>query len=128
VASADIVSGAGFTLTLDTSFSLIENLPGSGVVVSNAGNSPALITADPHLAPLADNGCFVASGAPGNAVCIPTLAIGCNSPAYNNGSNPLSALFDERGEGFPRIANSLPDIGAYEDDAEIFCNGFEAGQ
>jgi hypothetical protein len=127
VASFDIVSGAGFTLTLDTSFSLIENLPSSGIVVSNASGSPALVTADPHLAPLADNGCFLASGAPGDAVCVQTLAIGCGSSAYNGGSNPFSDSFDERGEGFPRIANSLADIGAYEDNAEIFCNGFEVG-
>ncbi len=127
VAGPDIVTGAGFTLTLDNNFSLIVNLPSNGIIVSNASGSPQLVTIDPRLAPLADNGCFIASGASTDAVCVQTLAIGCNSSAYNGGTNPFADSYDERGEGFPRIANSLTDIGAYEDDAEIFCNGFEVG-
>ena len=64
VAGSDIVTGFGFTLTLkDNNFSLIVNLPSSGITVSNASGSPPLVTIDPRLAPLADNGCFIASGA-----------------------------------------------------------------
>lgn len=61
---------------------------------------------DPLLGPLADHGGPTATRA---------LLIG--SPARDGGSNaliPAGVTTDQRGAGFPRIANGTVDIGAYE--------------
>jgi hypothetical protein len=123
---SDIAVQMNFALTIDTSFALIKDVAsGAGITLVNAAGSPALIALDPLLKPLANNGCGRMTGAPGDSICVPTLALGCRSPAYHAGSNPLAYQFDERGTGFPRTSGSKVDIGAYEDDDEIFCNGFE---
>lgn len=125
--SSDIGVQTGFALTVDTSFDLIKNVPsGAGITITNSGTSPAIISVDPLLKALADNGCGTPSGAAGTTACVPTVAIGCNSPAYNTGSNSAQGFqYDERGKGFPRVGGAQADIGAYEDDDEIFCTGFE---
>jgi Ca2+-binding RTX toxin-like protein len=48
--------------------------------------------------------------------------IGCNSPAVDAGSDPIAAGLptDQRGVGFPRIANQHVDIGAFE--LQTVCN------
>jgi hypothetical protein len=58
---------------------------------------------DPRLGPLADNGG-------------PTLthALLPDSPAIDAGNNTYATDFDQRGEGFPRIAGGIIDIGAFE--------------
>jgi hypothetical protein len=58
---------------------------------------------DPRLGPLADNGG-------------PTLthALLPDSPAIDAGNNAYATDFDQRGEGFPRIAGGIIDIGAFE--------------
>jgi len=58
---------------------------------------------DPRLGPLADNGG-------------PTLtrALLPGSPAIDAGNNAYATEFDQRGPGFPRIVNSIIDIGAFE--------------
>jgi hypothetical protein len=77
------------------------------------------LTADPLLQPLANNG--------GRTM---THALGEDSPAIDAGNNLAGLDFDQRGEGFVRVAGTAPDIGAYEvQDAGpsdvIFANGFD---
>ena len=132
VASADgvdVSAETGIALTINTSFDLIQRPPsGAGITVLNAAGSPALISSDPKLIPLADNGCGVKSGAPDSAMCMPTHAITGCSLAHDAGTNPLILRYDERGSEFPRIAGIAADIGAYElepNGDDIFCNGFQ---
>jgi hypothetical protein len=61
------------------------------------------IQADPLLAPLADNG--------GTTL---THALMAGSPAINSGYLAVHIPWDQRGEGFPRIIDGAPDIGAVE--------------
>jgi len=77
------------------------------------------LSADPLLQPLADNGG-------------PTLthALGEGSPAIDAGSNDAFLDFDQRGDGFARVAGSEADIGAFEVQASgppdlIFADGFD---
>lgn len=76
------------------------------------------LTADPRLAPLADNGGHV-----------PTMALAAGSAASDHGSNPLNLATDARGEGFARVGAVAADIGAYEVQAPntdlVFANGFD---
>lgn len=79
---------------------------------------PDTLTANPQLAPLADNGGTIA-GAPGAAgtASVKTHALSPTSPAVNSGGllSPGFPLdFDERGPGYPRTSGSRTDIGAYE--------------
>jgi hypothetical protein len=87
-------------------------LASGGVVGSNnlvivAGETTALpvdtITADPMLAPLADN------GGP-----TPTVLFYQGSPALDAGANPAAFAYDQRGAGFDRAVGAAPDIGAIE--------------
>lgn len=61
------------------------------------------LSADPGLAPLADNGG-------------PTLthAIAADSPAFEAGANPDLFGSDQRGDGYVRTFGAAPDIGAFE--------------
>lgn len=61
------------------------------------------LSTDPMLAPLANNGG-------------PTLthALLPHSPAIDAGSNAAALMFDQRGNGHPRVAGVAPDIGAFE--------------
>jgi hypothetical protein len=43
-----------------------------------------------------------------------TVALLPGSPAINNGLNPLSLLYDQRGKPFYRVVCGRPDIGSYE--------------
>jgi hypothetical protein len=61
------------------------------------------ITADPRLAPLAEN------GGPTR-----THMLLADSPAINRGHNDFNREFDQRGPGFPRVKGAFPDIGAVE--------------
>ncbi|MGX5731355.1 choice-of-anchor Q domain-containing protein [Pseudoxanthomonas beigongshangi] len=61
------------------------------------------ISADPLLAPLADN------GGPS-----PTHLLRRGSPAIGRGSNLLDLRYDQRGRPFARIRGGAPDIGATE--------------
>ena len=79
---------------------------------------PDTIAADPLLQPLADN------GGPTR-----TLALADASPAIDTGNNAADLDFDQRGEGFPRVAGSAADIGAFEAEQAavdtIFTDGFD---
>lgn len=61
------------------------------------------ISADPMLAPLAENGGVSA-----------THALLPGSPAIDRGNNVFHRLYDQRGPGFPRVVGSNADIGAFE--------------
>ena len=64
---------------------------------------PDTISADPRLAPLAEN------GGPTRTHLLLT-----DSPALDRGSNRLNRAYDQRGEGFPRVKGPAVDIGATE--------------
>jgi hypothetical protein len=72
------------------------------------------ISADPLLAPLADNGG-------------PTLtqALMAGSPARWAGSNPFRFASDQRGLGYARMTGEHTDIGAVQSGDGIFSNGYE---
>jgi hypothetical protein len=76
-----------------------NNLIGSSTVPV----PPDTISADPRLAPLADN------GGP-----TPTRALLSDSPAIDRGSNVGGLETDQRGPGFPRVKGNQADIGAFE--------------
>ena len=71
---------------------------------------------DPMLLPLADN------GGPTR-----THALAAGSPAIDAGNNYFDDAFDQRGDGFARVANGGADIGAFEVQAAdaIFADGFD---
>lgn len=71
---------------------------------------------DPLLEPLADN------GGPTR-----THALAAGSPAIDAGNNYFDDTFDQRGDGFARVANGRADIGAFEVQADdrIFADGFD---
>jgi hypothetical protein len=64
---------------------------------------PDTISADPRLAPLADNGGLTK-----------THALLDDSPAIDMGNNAADLAHDQRGPGFPRVNGTQADIGAYE--------------
>ena len=71
---------------------------------------------DPQLEPLADN------GGPTR-----THALAAGSPAIDAGNNYFDDTFDQRGDGFIRVANGRADIGAFEVQPgdRIFADGFD---
>ena len=105
-ASASDLSG---NVAQTSAFNLIGTGGAGGLTGGTNGNqvgvtSPGLATT------LANNG--------GSTL---TLALLAGSPAIDAGSNALAVdaqgnalLFDQRGQGFPRIVNSVVDIGAFE--------------
>lgn len=89
-------------------FNLIGKADGSTGFVNNTNGNKVGTSAmplDPLLAPIANNG-----GA------TQTYALLSGSPAVNAGSNALAAglTTDQRGAGFPRIVNTIVDIGSFE--------------
>jgi hypothetical protein len=111
----------------------------STIVAQNTGinspdmhfNAPTALTGTNNLVGVADVGNFTMSPmnlsgvffAPLNPMIgslavnfggTPTHALLPGSPAINNGSNPSSLLFDQRGPGFLRVAGGSADIGAFE--------------
>lgn len=76
-------------------------------------NAP--ISANPQLAPLANNG-GVFAGAPGvvGSGTVLTHALYIGSPAIDGGSNIEGFSYDQRGSGFPRQSGGGVDIGAFE--------------
>jgi hypothetical protein len=79
-------------------FGLIDDTAGATVTGSNNVNG-----VDPQLGAEAHNGGFT-----------PTFSLQSSSPAIDKGSNPTGAAFDQRGAGYPRTINTVPDIGAFE--------------
>src|SRR5262249_31376245 len=98
--SPDIFAG-----TVDGSTSLIGVADTGFVFGINAGNELGGIGTppDPKLAPWANN------GGP-TLTHLPALT----SPVHNVGANPANLANDQRGPGFRRVLQGLPDIGAVE--------------
>lgn len=89
----------------------------SNIIMSSTVGVPSGTDAsDPLLAPLTDN------GGPTK-----THALLSGSPAINMGYDPHSQAYDQRGIGFARVADGMPDIGAFESgiNDRIFGDGFE---
>ncbi len=87
------------------------------ILVSTLALPGGTIVADPMLGPLQDN------GGPTS-----THALLAGSPAIDNGNDTAALDFDQRGNGFPRIAGAGADIGAFEvqgGNDRIFANGFD---
>ncbi len=82
------------------SHNLIGNSGGNYFLL---GNNFDVVDVDPKLGSLADNGGFTF-----------TIALLPQSLAINQGLNPLSLFFDQRGPSYSRVKCSRPDIGAYE--------------
>ncbi|MCB9160300.1 MAG: right-handed parallel beta-helix repeat-containing protein [Caldilineaceae bacterium] len=108
--------GAGL---LNIVSSLVENPDFWCVVVD--GEDGNMVGQDPLLGPLTDNGCAVEAGVPSAAACVKTHALLAGSPALDAGSNDLAVdersvalATDQRGAGYPRIVNSVVDMGAFE--------------
>lgn len=93
----DIYLRGAYTLTVSGSNDLVM------AAMPNITLPAGTLSADPTLAPLANNGG-------------PTMTMGLypGSPALDAGSNPNAYPFDQRGTGFPRVVGAAPDIGAFE--------------
>jgi hypothetical protein len=109
----------------DFSASAVPAVIGADNLIMAADPAIALpgdtLTDDPLLAALADNGGPTA-----------TLALGAGSPAIDTGNNLAALVTDQRGDGFPRVAGTAADIGAFEveetaDVDTIFKDGFDTG-
>jgi len=116
-----IIAGNASGATPDDIFPPGQNVDGSHnliVAAPDVGLPGDTISDDPLLLPLANNG--------GPTM---THALGEGSPAIDAGSDPLSLEYDQRGEGFIRVAGVAPDIGAFETQPSepdtIFVDGFD---
>jgi hypothetical protein len=90
------------------------------VVASSFALPGSPLFACPRLQPLADN------GGPTR-----TLALMHDSPAIDAGNNGAALQYDQRGNGYPRVAGMAADMGAYEwqgiTDDRVFHSGYEPG-
>jgi len=84
---------------VDLSNSAVGSTAGFALGVNTAN----LVGASLNLGPLAANGGPTATHLPGP-----------NSPLRNAGANPAAFATDQRGAGFPRVLEGVPDIGAVE--------------
>ena len=120
VASNTAGPGATYAADLDTDDALA--VTGANNLIRDAGVSITLpgdtIDADPLLLALADN------GGPTR-----THALDAGSPAIDAGNNAAALDFDQRGDGYLRVAGAAADIGAFEiqatSDDVIFSDGFD---
>ncbi|TAH43131.1 MAG: hypothetical protein EYC71_10645 [Gammaproteobacteria bacterium] len=91
-------------------------------IITMPGSITGALSIAPLLGPLQNNGGLTS-----------TMALLPGSPAIDSGDPCASGLpqFDQRGPNFPRVWNSVPDIGAYEFGSPfdlIFADGFEANE
>ncbi len=120
VATNQVGASATFAADVDADDTLAAS--GANNLVMAGGGAVTLpadtLAADPLLQPLADN------GGPTR-----TLALGKGSPAIDAGNNAAALAFDQRGDGFARVAGTAADIGAFEvqstDSDVIFKDGFD---
>lgn len=101
IAAANTCSGAAAP---DLSVYIGGVIGARNLIGASSATLPAdTISADPMLAPLADN------GGPS-----PTHLLQRGSPAIDRGSNLLDLRYDERGRPFARVRGGAADIGATE--------------
>ncbi len=91
-----------------------HNILGDSSTNINGANNDNVLTNNPGLAILADNGCAQPAGVIDNTACVQTHALLPGSPALDVGSNPDLLATDQRGIGFSRAINEQVDIGAFE--------------
>ena len=110
---ASDIAATTATFVIGGDYSLVRTDPSAyGVTFTGMHN---IVGSDPLLKPLAYNG-----GA------TPTHALDPASPAIDQGSNPLSLDFDQRGDSYSRVVGARADIGALElDTNHIFAGVFE---
>ena len=114
---SNILSGSAFDdLRINASYTTLVGTDNLVMQTTVAAPPPGMITvtADPLLGPLQNNGG-------------PTLthALLPGSPAIGAGNNSAVLMFDQRGAGYPRSANSgITDIGAFQTEG-IFADDFE---
>lgn len=71
-----------------------------------------ILSSDPQVETLADNGCAHRLGFPNDTACVLTAMPADGSITISNGSNPLNLEFDQRGPGFARTYLAGTTIGA----------------
>ena len=110
---ANSPSGGDIFGSVSGSNNLIDASTAGGLTNGLQGN---VVGVNPLLAPLADNGGPTKTMAllPGS----PGINAGNNSLAVDTQGNPLTT--DQRGSGFPRIANGTVDIGAFEVSVTVY--------
>ena len=115
--SSTILSGNGNDnfkkIGASSGFNLNNSLFGDSVTEITGTNLNNILTNNPKLAPLSDNGCAVPAGPPGHTSCVQTHQLLATSSALNKGT-PNGLTTDQRGAGFARVLSSSADIGAFE--------------
>src|SRR5262245_54157789 len=81
----------------------LATTPGGNVAGAHNLVGTAALPIDPKLGPLSDNGGLTK-----------THALLPGGPAIDAGANVDGLAFDQRGNGFARVAGGAADIGAYE--------------
>jgi hypothetical protein len=92
-----------YDISLDPRYEATLEGANNLITSSNMLLPPDTISADPRLAPLADNGGLTE-----------THALLDDSPVIDMGNNAAGLAYDQRGTGFPRVKGAQADIGAYE--------------
>lgn len=87
---------------------LAGNIGGDVLGTLTSDSRTNLISGDPLLGPLADNGGLTL-----------THALLTGSPARGTGSNPLSLTTDQRGGSFARTVGGSSDIGSFQDQTPL---------
>jgi len=93
------------------------NLVGDGGVDCGFTPGASLLSGDAMLGPLANNGGPTQTHLPQTGS--PVIDVG------DNATVPAGLLYDQRGNGYPRIISVNVDLGAVEWNEIIFANGFE---
>ena len=100
-----IVTSDGYNLSSDAAGG--DGTTGPGGVLNATGDQR---NTDPMLGPLQDNGGPTFT----HALLVGSPAIDAGDPNFNPNTFNPPLLYDQRGTGFPRVANGRIDIGAYE--------------
>jgi hypothetical protein len=112
------LAGASYDADVGSAYTGVTIAGANNLVVAANGIAlpPDTLDSAPLLGPLQDN------GGPTN-----THALLAGSPAIDTGNNAENLDFDQRGNGFARIAGVAADIGAFEAQADdvVFRNGFD---
>ena len=97
----DIRPGTGPLASFSVNYSLI----GTGVVPDAGTSGNNVVTNNPLIGPLADNGGPTET----HALLVGSPAIDAGNPGFTSPPD-----FDQRGTGFPRVSLGRIDMGAYE--------------
>ncbi len=121
----------GNNAEVTATYTLIDTSGQYGCNITANSDNHNLLAVDAQLAVLADNGCAIKAGYASEAQCVKTIGFAASSPAINAGYADNSLITDQRGDGYRRVADGEPDIGAFErQDSDnnpnfIFIDSFE---